>query len=100
MKKTLIFAGTGDTYLSVVYKPGEITHRDIKLQNTLYYAEIIETREHGFMVRFHIPFFKAYDRGGFISKQSALNYEQDILDAHFDEFAKGYPDELYETGIA
>ncbi|MBP3854213.1 MAG: hypothetical protein IK990_01190 [Ruminiclostridium sp.] len=100
MKTTMIFAESGDTYLSVNYKPGEVTHRNIKLQNTLYYAEITGSEESGFAVRFHLPYFRMYDKGGFISKQSALNYEQDILDAHFDDFIAGEPEELFETGIA
>ena len=96
----MIFTADGDTYVSVVYKPGEITHRHVKLDNTLYYAEITGNEKNGFAVRFHLPYFVKYNKGGFISKQSAINYEQDIYDAHFDEYIAGDPEELYETGIA
>ena len=96
----MIFTESGETFLSVAFKPGEITQRDIRLNSTLEYAEIIGSQEKGYSVRFRLPYFRQFDRAGFISKQSALNYEQDILDAHFDEYIADEPDELYETGIA
>lgn len=100
MKKTMIFTADGDTYLSVVYKPGEVTHRNVRLDSTLYYAEITGNEQNGFAVRFHLPYFMKYNKGGFISKQSALNYEQDICDAHFDDFIASEPEEIYESVIA
>lgn len=97
MKKTLIFTEPGDTYLTVVWKPGEVTQRDIKLHNTLYFAEIAGNSDNAFWVRFHIPFFKKFNKGGFISKQSACNYIQDILDGYFDDYISY---EYFESGIA
>ena len=99
MKTTLIFAGSGETYLSVVFKQGEITHRNIKQYSTLYYADITDSDKDGFSVRFHLPYFRKFNKSGFISKQSALNYEQDILDAHFEEYLAEDPDELYENDV-
>ncbi|MBO6230952.1 MAG: hypothetical protein J6O50_10345 [Ruminiclostridium sp.] len=94
MKTTMIFAESGDTYLSVAYKPGEVTQKNVKLQSTLHYAEINGSEMNGFSVRFRIPYFRKYDRAGFISKQSAVNYEQDILDEHFGDFLAEDPSEL------
>ena len=97
MKKTLIFTENGDTYLTVVCKPGEITQKDVKLNNTYYYAELVGNEENGFSVRFHVPFFRQFNKNGFMSKQSAYNYEQDILDDHFNGFIS---EEYFQTGIA
>lgn len=97
MKTTMIFTESGDTFLSVVYKPGEITQKNVKLNSTLYYAEIVGSQEKGFAVRFKLPYFKQFDKNGFISRTSALNYEQDILDANIDDFIAMDPDELRET---
>ena len=101
MKTTMIFTETGDTFISVTYKPGEVTQKNVKQSSTLYYAELIGSDKSGYSVSFKLPFFRQYSRSGFISKQSALNYEQDIFDSHFVDFLAGEPAELYEqTGIA
>ena len=100
MKTTMIFAGNGDTFLYVACKPGEITHRNIRLQSTLDFAEIIPDGEGAYAVRFRIPYFARYNKSGFISKQSALNYEQDMLDAHFDEYVENDASELCADDIA
>ena len=101
MKTTMIFTESGDTFISVAYKPGEVTQKNVKLNSTLYYAELIGTDKSGYSVRFHLPYFMQYSRSGFLSKQSALKYEQDIFDSHFLDFLAGEPSELYEeTGIA
>ena len=100
MKTTMIFTAEGDTYLSVAYKQGEVTQKAVRPESTLFFAEIDGSEENGFSVKFHLPFFKRFNRGGFISKQSALNYEQDIFDEHFDDYVADDPSELYETGIA
>ncbi len=100
MKTTMIFSASGDTYVNVAYKPGEVTRKDVKLQTTLYYADMTGSDETGYTVRFHLPYFKKYNKGGFISKQSALNYEQDILDAYFEDFVAGDPAELSESKSA
>lgn len=90
----MIFTAEGDTYLSVAYKPGEITQKAVKPENTLFFAEIDGSEQTGFGVRFHLPFFRKFNRSGFISKQSALNYEQDIFDTHFDAYVADDPAEL------
>ncbi len=100
MKTTMIFTAEGDTYLSVAYKPGEVTQRTVRPESTLFFAEVGGSEETGFSVKFHLPFFKRFNRDGFISKQSALNYEQDIFDEHFDAYVADDPAELSETGIA
>lgn len=100
MKTTMIFTESGDTFLSVTYKPGEVTQKNVKLSSTLYFAELIGSDKSGYSVSFKLPFFGKFSRGGFISKRSALVYEQDILDRHFDDFIAGEPAELYESGIA
>ena len=100
MKTTLIFTASGDTFLNVSYKEGEVTQKEIRLQTTLCYAFMIGTEETGYTVRFQIPYFRKFNKGGFISKQSALNYEQDILDEYFEDFVSGDPAELYESKSA
>ena len=100
MKTTMIFTENGETFLSVTYKEGEITKRNIRLRSTLLFADILGSQEKGFSVRFQIPYFRQFDKSGFISKQSALNYEQAVLDEHIDDFIADDPEELYETGIA
>jgi|GEM_PF-3280134 len=100
MKTTMIFTAEGDTYISVAYKPGEITSKTVKPQTTFCFAELGGSEENGFFVRFRLPFFRRFNREGFISKQSALNYEQDIFGKHFDAYMAEEPSELYETGIA
>ena len=100
MKTTMIFTESGDTFISVTYKPGEVTQKNVKLNSTLYFAELIGSDKSGYSVSFKLPFFRQFSRGGFISKRSALVYEQDILDKHFGDFLAGEPAELYESGIA
>ena len=91
---------TGDTFISVAYKPGEVTQKNVRLNSTLWYAEVIGTDKSGYSVRFHLPYFKEFSRGGFLSRQSALKYEQDIFDAHFADFLADDPTELCESVIA
>jgi len=100
MKTTMIFTESGDTFLSVAYKPGEVTQKNVKQSCTLYFAELIGSEKSGYSVSFKLPFFGQFNRSGFISKRSALVYEQDILDKHFGDFLAGEPSELYESGIA
>ena len=94
MKTTMIFTESGETFLSITLKPGEVTQKELRNENTLSFAEITGSEKTGLAVRFALPFFAQYNKDGFISKQSALNYEQDILDAHFDEYFAGDHEEL------
>ncbi len=100
MKTTMIFTADGDTYISVVYKPGEVTHKNVKTESTLYYAELTGNDKTGYAVRFHLPYFAKFNKSGFFTKQSALNYEQDIFDSYFEDYIAGEPEEIYRTGIA
>ena len=94
MKTTMIFAAEGDTYLSVTYKPAEAADKGTKLLNTLYFAEMSGSNEHGFSVRFRLPFFERFSRKGFITKHSALKYQQEIFDKYFDDYLADEPAEL------
>lgn len=94
MKTTLIFTESGETFLSITLKPGEVTQKELKNENTLCFAEITGNEKTGLAVKFAVPFFSQYNKDGFISRQSALNYEQDILDAHFGEYFAGDHEEL------
>ena len=94
MKTTMIFTAEGDTYLSVAYKPVEAAGKGIKPLSTLYFAETTGSEKHGFSVRFRLPFFERYSRSGFLTKQSALNYQQDIFDKYFEDYIADSPAEM------
>ncbi len=94
MKTTMIFTAEGDTYLSVAYKPVEAAAKGIKPLNTLYFAELCGTQERGFSVRFRLPYFRRFSRGGFISKQSALQYQQSVFDRYSEDYFSDTPAEL------
>ena len=94
MKTTIIIAKNGDTYITLAYKPAEVLNKDIKLNSTLRFGEVVNNDMLGFSVRFQIPFFQKFDKDGFKSKLSAVSYEQDILDKHLGEFIASDPLEL------
>ncbi len=94
MKTTMIFTAEGDTYLSVAYKPVEAAAKGIKQLSTLFFAETCGSEERGFSVRFRLPYFERFSRSGFISKQSALHYQQSVFDRYSQEYFSDTPAEL------
>ena len=100
MKTTMIFTAEGETFVTVSYKPGEVTKKNIRPLVTLDFAETVGSEETGYSVKFGPQYFKKFDRTGFATKQSALNHVQDIVEGYFDAYIEKDPPELYETNIA
>ena len=99
MKTTVIIEKNGSMYLTVAYKPGEVTSRNVRPLSTLCIADVSEIPGTGFSVRFRKPYFKRFDKEGFLSLKSAVDYEQDILDSNLDDYISTEPEELMEPAV-